>query len=137
MILKKVTDSSSISFLQINNSFALTSSPFNNTDHTAMGVGFWIIRKFTRGKSEETVKIRDDPIQIANNKSRIIDTDQLRFYTSKLSSSYRIRIRGFVIWGLRRIILSPSTCLFFKKGISLFVLSLWQIIESHLHHRIF
>ena len=40
-----------------------------------MGVGFWIIHKFTaRGISVEIVKIRDDPLQKANNKSSIIDT---------------------------------------------------------------
>ena len=61
-----------------------------------MGVGFCIIQKFTRGISVETVKIRDDLIQIANNNSRIIDTGQLRFHASKLSSSYRFCIRGFI-----------------------------------------
>ena len=67
----------------------MESSPFNNTDDAEMNVEFWFIQKFTRGESVETVEIRDDPIQIANNKSRIIDTAQLRFHTSKLSSSYK------------------------------------------------
>ena len=95
---------------------ALTLSSFNNTDDTAKGVGFCFIQKPTRGKSVKTVKIRDDPIQIANNNSRIIDTAELRFHTSKLSSSCKVCIRGFVIWGPRRIILSTATCLIFQKG---------------------
>ena len=76
---------------------ALTSSPFNNTDNDVMGVGFCFIQKPTRDKSVEIVKIRDDPIQIANNNSSIIDTAELRFRTSKLSSSSKVCIRGFVI----------------------------------------
>ena len=43
-------------------------------DNATMGVGFWTIQKFTRGISVETVRIWDDPIQIANNKYRMIDT---------------------------------------------------------------
>ena len=46
-----------------------------------------------RGKSVETVKIQGDPIQIADNKSEIIDTAQLRFHTSKLLSSCKVQIR--------------------------------------------
>ena len=95
---------------------ALTSLSFKYTDDSAKGVGFWIIQKFTRGKSVETVKIRDNPIQISNIKSRIIDTALLKFNMSKLLSSYRICIRGFINWHFRRIILSPATYLIFQKG---------------------
>ena len=114
----------------------MKSPPFNNTDDVAMIVGFWFIQKFTRGKSVETVKIRDDPIQIAKNNSRIIDIAQVRFHTSKLLSSSKAYIRGFVIWGPRKIILSTVTCLIFKWGISTFVISQRQIIESYPQYRI-
>ena len=43
-------------------------------DNKPMDVEFWFIHKFTRGKSVETVKIRDNPIQIVSDKSEIIDT---------------------------------------------------------------
>ena len=76
---------------------ALTSSPFNNTDNDAMGVGFCSIQKPTRGKSVEIVKIWDDPIQIANNNSRIIDTAQLRLHMSQLSPCNKVRTNCFVI----------------------------------------
>ena len=46
-----------------------------------MGVVFCFIQKPTRGKSVETVKIQDDPIQIANNNYRIIVADRLREVT--------------------------------------------------------
>ena len=95
---------------------ALTSLSFKMRFDGLMDLGFWIIHKFTRGKRVKIVKIRVDPIKIANNKSRIIDTAQLRFNISKLLSSYRICIRGFINWHFRRIILSPATYLIFQKG---------------------
>ena len=77
-------------------------------------MGFWIVQKFTRGISVETVKIPDDPIQIAINKSRIIDTAQIRFHMSKLSSSSKICIRGFINWGLGET--PSSTAIFYIFG---------------------
>ena len=81
-----------------------------------MGIGFWFIQKFTRGKSVETVKIRDNPIQIANNKSRIIGKPEFRFHTSKLLSSYRFWICGFINWGLGEFPSSTTVVLYFWWG---------------------
>ena len=64
MILKRVTDSSSINSSQTNYSLALTSSPFKNSYDTTMDDGYWIIQKLSSDKSVETDKIRDNPIQI-------------------------------------------------------------------------
>ena len=63
-------------------------------DNEPIYVDFWFIQKFIRGKSVEKFKIWDDPIQIANNKSRIriIDTTQLRFHISKLLSSFKVKV---------------------------------------------
>ena len=73
----------------------------------------------------ETVEIRDDPLQIANNKSRIINTAQLRFHTSKLSTSSTVSIHGFIIRGLRWILSSIwQLRQIFKRGILIFVNSL-------------
>ena len=94
----------------------MESSPFtfNNTDDAAMGVGFWYIQKFTRGINIETVKICDDPIQIANNDSRIIaiqlnkDSTCLNYY---LLVKSKLDVFLFVNWSLGEIPLSPATCL--------------------------
>ena len=92
---------------------------FNNTDDAAiMGVGFWILQKLTRGINVEIVKIQDDPIQKANNKSRIIDTASLLTWMSKLLSSSKVHIRGFIIRGLRWSFLSLGNFrIIFKLGI--------------------
>ena len=60
-----------------------------------MGVGFFR-QKFSIGISVETVKIWDDPIQIANNKSRLIDIAQLMFHKSKLLTSSKVYILCFI-----------------------------------------
>ena len=74
---------------------ALDISPFDNTDNKAINIGFRIIQKFSRCKSVETLKIRDDSFQIANKNSRVIGTAQLRFHTSKLLSSSKVQVRWF------------------------------------------
>ena len=109
----------------------LTSSPFNNMDNATMSDGFWFIQKFTRGKSVDIVKIRDDPIQIANNKSRIIDMAYRLMQTSKLSSYNGICISGFINWGLRWIILAKGTSSCFQNWFPWFVISLRPIIERY------
>ena len=73
----------------------MESSTFKNTDNKTISVEFWIIQRITRGIS---VGIRDDPFQIANNKSRIIDTPRLRFHMSKILFSYGICIRGYILF---------------------------------------
>ena len=51
----------------------------------------------------------DDPIQIANNNSKIIHMAQLRFHTSKLSSIYKTSILSFINQDLRWSISSRTT----------------------------
>ena len=81
---------------------ALELSPFdsNMNDKTISisVVGCWIIKKFSRGKSVETVKIWDNPrIQIGNNNSRIIDaSDPQKIRTStKLLPSSKVQVAWF------------------------------------------
>ena len=76
------------------------------------------------------------PVSNGNNKYRLIDTAQLSFHTSKLLSSGKVCICGFINWGLGRIILPPATSLFLKKGVQLFVTSLGQIFECINYHGI-
>ena len=114
---------------------ALRSLTFNNTGDRTISVGFWIIQKFTRDINVETVKIWDNPIQIADNNSRIIDTAQLRFHTSTLLSSTKVYVRFFCQLRSRKgPIVYSNFVKFSKVEYNYFVISLLEIIKFIKHH---